>query len=302
MKHLNIIEVKPQGYCGGVLKAIDIAKQTRQKYPDQKITILGNLVHNDYVKKSLALLTIDTLEIKGKTRTELLDSIDEGIVIFTAHGVSQQVYDKAIKKKLQIVDASCPFVLQTQKLVKQKLNEGFDIFYIGKNQHPEAESIYTLSQRVHLIDKAETIPIHIKNKIFVTNQTTMSLYDIQSIFENIKKIYPDAIIHDEICNATRVRQQALLDLSDKNVDVLIVVGDPTSNNTKQLANIGIKANIPKILRISDVTQLDIHLFKENMTVAVTSGASTPTYLTKQVLYYLQHNDEPRPEIQIEEIL
>lgn len=113
MKTQNIIIVKPQGYCGGVLKAIETAKKTRIQYPDQKITILGNLVHNQYVKKALQYYSIDTIEDKTKTRVELLDEIHEGIVIFTAHGVSPKVYEKAKEKGLILVDASCPFVLQT---------------------------------------------------------------------------------------------------------------------------------------------------------------------------------------------
>ena len=100
MKTQNIIIVKPQGYCGGVLKAIETAKKTRIQYPDQKITILGNLVHNQYVKKALQYYSIDTIEDKSKTRVELLDEIHEGIAaIFTAHGTSVLKSMKRPKKK-----------------------------------------------------------------------------------------------------------------------------------------------------------------------------------------------------------
>ena len=152
MKTQKIITVKPQGYCGGVLKAIETAKHTRDIYPNKKITILGNLVHNQYVKKALQAYHIYTIEDKTKTRYELLDEIKDGIVIFTAHGVSPKVYEKAKEKGLILVDASCPFVLQTQKIVKQYLDQDYSIFYIGKNKHPEAESIYTMSDRVYLIE------------------------------------------------------------------------------------------------------------------------------------------------------
>ena len=119
MKQIQVIEVQPQGYCGGVLKAISIAKETRAKYPLETITLLGNLVHNKYVKQALELENIKTIENKNKTRLELLDEIDQGIVIFTAHGVAPNVKEKALKKGLKIVDASCPFVVQTQKIIQQ---------------------------------------------------------------------------------------------------------------------------------------------------------------------------------------
>ncbi len=247
MKTQNIITVKPQGYCGGVLKAIETAKNTRIQYPNKKITILGNLVHNQYVKKALQYYSIDTIEDKTKTRYELLDEIKEGIVIFTAHGVSPKVYKKAKDKGLILIDASCPFVLQTQKIVKKYLDEDYTIFYIGKNKHPEAESIYTMSDHVYLIEPHKDIPKINTSKIFVTNQTTMSIYELKDTFEKIKSLYPFAIFHDEICNATRVRQQAILNL--KNVDCLIVVGDPTSNNSQKLVDIGKKAGIQDIFSI-----------------------------------------------------
>ena len=301
MNKFNIIEVRPQGYCGGVLKAIQVAKQCRDENPEEKITILGNLVHNQYVKKALQTYQIHTVENKEKTRIELLDEIEDGIVIFTAHGVSHLVYEKAKEKGLKIYDASCPFVLSTQKIVQQKLEEGYIIFYIGKNHHPEAESIYSTSKDVYLIEKVEDIPEGIQKPIFVTNQTTMSIYDIQFLFDSIQEKYPNALIHDEICNATRVRQQAILDLKNQNVDALIVVGDPSSNNTKQLSYIGSKAGIQNVHRIETVNDIDLNDFKHCKTIAITSGASTPTYLTKQIIQYLTDLNE-KPEIDITQIL
>lgn len=299
MKTQNIITVKPQGYCGGVLKAIETAKNTRIQYPNKKITILGNLVHNQYVKKALQYYSIDTIEDKTKTRYELLDEINEGIVIFTAHGVSPKVYKKAKDKGLVLIDASCPFVLQTQKIVKKYLDEDYTIFYIGKNKHPEAESIYTMSDHVYLIEPHKDIPKINTSKIFVTNQTTMSIYELKDTFEKIKSLYPLAIFHDEICNATRVRQQAILNL--KNVDCLIVVGDPTSNNSQKLVDIGKKAGIQDIFSIQTVEDIDKKDFVKYSTIAITSGASTPTYLTNQVKDYLS-NDIEKPKIRIQEIL
>lgn len=297
----TVIEIRPQGYCGGVLKAIQTAKETRKKYPKEKITVLGNLVHNQYVKKALELLEIQTIENSQKTRLELLDEVNTGVVIFTAHGVSTRVKEKAFEKGLICVDASCPFVLQTQKVVKEKLDEGFEIFYIGKNKHPEAEAIYSTSEKVHLIQKIEDIPTGITSPVFVTNQTTMSIMDIKTIFDAIAQSYPDALFHDEICNATRVRQQAILDLKDQEIDALVVVGDPSSNNTRKLAQIGSQSNINLVVSAESVEQIHLEDFKGATRIAITSGASTPTYLTQQIIAYLK-DPSNKQKIRIEELL
>lgn len=298
---MKITKIKVQGCCGGVLKAIDMALQTKQRNPDTSITILGNLVHNAYVKEALAYHGLKTIEDSTLTRYELLDQINEGIVIFTAHGISDQVRHKAMQKGLTIVDASCPFVLQTQKIVHDKLEQGYSIFYIGKYKHPEAEAIYLHNQNVYLIQNTEDIPKGLDTKVFVTNQTTMSILEIQNIFEAIQREYPDALFHDEICNATRVRQQAILDLKGTDVDGLIVVGDPSSNNSAKLARIGEQAGIPTILRIASVKDLDIEQIQNCHHVAITSGASTPKILMEQVVDYLK-NPGQKPEIDLENIL
>lgn len=303
MNKLQITKVSPQGYCGGVLQAIRKAKQCRQENPEAKITILGNLVHNAYVKKALESYHIQTIEDKQKTRLELLEDIDSGIVIFTAHGVSQKVKDRANQKGLIPIDASCPFVLQTQNIVNQYLDNGYSIFYIGKYKHPEAESIYSISDSVFLIQTENDIPNLQQDKIFVTNQTTMSIFEIQGLFNKIKKRYPQAIFHDEICNATRVRQQAILELEGKGYDCLVVVGDPSSNNTKKLADISKQAKIPNCILISDAQELKIEQFKDLTKIAVTSGASTPTYLTDQVIEWLEKYPNPTDkQIDLDKIL
>lgn len=298
----KVTKVKPQGYCGGVLKAIQTAKECRKQNPDMPITILGNLVHNSYVKKALQLYDLKTIEDPSKTRWELLDQILEGIVIFTAHGVSSKVVQKAKEKGLRIVDASCPFVLQTQSIVKDKLEQGYTVFYIGKKGHPEAEAIYSTSDKVILIETENNIPNNIHTPIFVTNQTTMSVLEINTLFQAIRKVYPNAQIHDEICNATRVRQQAILDLKDSDVDTLIVVGDPTSNNTQKLAAIGKTAGIQTVLQVQDLQQLDTTSLKESKHIAITSGASTPTYLMEQIYSYLCQYPCQKKDIDLHKIL
>ncbi|MBP3853686.1 MAG: 4-hydroxy-3-methylbut-2-enyl diphosphate reductase, partial [Erysipelotrichaceae bacterium] len=281
---MNVIRLQPQGYCGGVLKAIAIAKECKNKYPDQPITVLGNLVHNQYVTEALASIGIRTVDDPTCTRLQLLDRIDAGVVIFTAHGVNDQVYQKAKAKGLIIVDASCPFVLQTQERVNDYCQKGYQVFYIGKYRHPEAESIYLNNERIHLIEKEEDIPKGISGPVFVTNQTTMSVQQLEPLFASIRALYPQAVIQDEICNATRIRQKAVMELDEKQTDCLIVVGDPSSNNTQKLAEIGRQKGI-KVHCIQDVMELDDSIIREGQTIALTSGASTPSALTDQIIHY-----------------
>ncbi len=285
---MEIIPVVPRGYCKGVVRAIEIAKKCAKDYPNQKITVLGMIVHNQHVVDALKELNIHTVENKNKTRSELLDEIDEGVVIFTAHGISEQVQQKAIEKGLICVDASCTDVIETQKLVRQKINEGYTVLYIGKKNHPEAEAVLSISKRVHLITSSKDLEELSAEKLFVTNQTTMSLLEIEALIDAISKRWPHAEIAREICNATSIRQKAVLQLKDQNIDLLIVVGDPASNNSTKLKVLGIQSRIKDVLMIETVHDLSEDLIASYQRIAVTSGASTPTVLTNQVIETLKH--------------
>lgn len=289
-----ITEVTPQGYCGGVKAAIEKVQNYKKHHPDQPVTILGALVHNRHVSEMLAAQGIQTLEKKGASRLELLDEIEKGTVVFTAHGVHDDVRRKAEAKGLQILDASCPFVAGTQKIIQQQRKTGASVLYIGKKGHPEAEAAL-LDEGVYLIEKEEDIPAGLQGSVFVTNQTTMSIMETQSIFDAIRCRYPQANFHDEICNATRVRQQAVLGLQGKGIDALVVVGDPSSNNTRKLAQTGIAAGIPHIFQVENARDIDPELFKGICHAALTSGASTPAALKDEVAARLRSLPDQNPQ-------
>lgn len=303
---MEIIKVIPRGYCKGVTNAISIAKKSVDTYPDKAIFVLGMLVHNAYVIEALKALNIHTIDDKSKTRLALLDEIPaHSVVIFTAHGIAPDVIQKAKQKSLICIDASCSDVVKTQTIVKDKLDEGYEILYIGKKQHPEAEAVCSLSEHVHLLtSKQELHLLPIYQKVFVTNQTTMSIFDVENIFSQIKAQYPNALFSEEICNATRIRQQAVVDLKDKKIDVLYVVGDIHSNNSTRLAQIAKEQNIPNVYLIDDVGGICDEQIAGMKRIAVTSGASTPTYLTSQVIQYLSEypNQKEKPTILLKNIL
>lgn len=283
---MEIISVVPRGYCQGVVRAIQIARKTAEENQGKPVTMLGMIVHNQYVVDACTRAGIRFVEDPGKTREELLDQIDEGIVIFTAHGISPAVREKAAMKGLTVVDASCPDVIRTHQLVMDAIADDRDVLYIGKNGHPESEGTIGLSQRVHLITCAEDVKKfpHLK-RVFITNQTTLSLLDIQPVIQACLAMYPEAEVCQEICNATTIRQQAVMKLKD--VDLLIVVGDPRSNNSNQLRTIGMKSGIPECLLVESVQSLRQEQIKGKNRIAITSGSSTPNELTSQVITTLQ---------------
>ena len=277
----------PSGYCKGVVNAIAMAKKARIDYPQEKIRILGMLVHNSYVSKELAALDIITLDDSLKSKSELIDEIEDGIVIFTAHGISNQIREKVIAKGLKYIDATCVDVLKTQEIILAHLRDGYDVIYFGKKNHPEAEAVLSLSEKIHLVGcEDELMRLQIENpKIFLTNQTTMSFLELHDLIEKAKERFPKIEVLSEICNATGARQKAIRDLKD--CDLLYVVGDPRSNNTRKLADIAERQGIKKVRMIQTCEEIDHNDLTDVEHVYVTAGASTPPYLIEGVMERLR---------------
>jgi 4-hydroxy-3-methylbut-2-enyl diphosphate reductase len=290
---MKTIKITPRGYCHGVVGAINTITNLDFLSIPNPVYILGMLVHNKEIIKHLDKLGIITLHDPSKSRMELLEEIQSGTVIFTAHGISPLVKEKAISKGLHVIDTSCQDVLHSQDVVREYINKDYHVFFIGKKGHPESEAALDISHKVHLIESKQDIQ-NLKdiNKVAVTNQTTMSLYDVFDLSEYTKKIINDVIIIDEICNATRIRQEAII-AQDK-VDHCFIVGDKLSNNSNKLVQVSIeKAGIPASL-IENIEQLDIELLKTLSSCSVSSGASTPTQVTTEVIHYLEQFDKTDP--------
>ncbi len=283
-----IERIEPQGFCFGVIRAIKIAKKTANDNPNTTIYILGMLVHNRYVVdelKSLNLITLDTL---NNDKEELLRTIKPGILILTAHGTDNRLKQLAITLGFKIVDATCPNVSKTQKIIKDKLAAGYEILYLGKAGHPEAEAIISLDpEHIHLIDSPKTATdFNLEHKAyFITTQTTLSILDTQQQFEILKKRIPNALIQTEICDATTKRQQAILNSPD--YEGYIIIGDPRSNNTKQLYRIAETKHPKYLTMIESKDQLNLQAISSLKSLGITSGASTPSYLVAQVIESLK---------------
>jgi 4-hydroxy-3-methylbut-2-en-1-yl diphosphate reductase len=288
---MEVIKITPRGYCYGVVDAMVIARNAAlDPTLPRPIYILGMIVHNKHVTDAFSEEGIITLD--GPNRLEILEKIDKGTVIFTAHGVSPEVRKRAREKGLTIIDATCPDVTKTHELIREKVADGYEVIYIGKKGHPEPEgAVGVAPEKVHLvetIDEVEQLAIQ-SDKIIVTNQTTMSQWDVAHIMEKVKEKYPHVEIHKEICLATQVRQEAVAEQA-KDADVTIVVGDPKSNNSNRLAQVSEEIAGTKAYRVADVTEIEIDWIKDAKKVAVTAGASTPTPITKEVIDFLEQFD------------
>jgi 4-hydroxy-3-methylbut-2-enyl diphosphate reductase len=293
---MEVVKITPRGYCYGVVDAMVLAMQTAKNFDlPRPIYILGMIVHNRHVTEAFDKEGIITLD--GENRLEILRKVDKGTVIFTAHGVSPEVRKLAREKGLTVVDATCPDVTKTHDLIREKTADGYEIIYIGKKGHPEPEGAVGIApDHVHLIEKEDEIErLNLQaDKIVITNQTTMSQWDIRHIMNKLLEKYPHAEVHNEICLATQVRQEAVAEQA-KGTDLVIVVGDPRSNNSNRLAQVAEEiAGVPAY-RIADISELNPEWLQGVKRVAVTSGASTPTPLTKEVIDYLERYDPEDPE-------
>ncbi|KKK33170.1 4-hydroxy-3-methylbut-2-enyl diphosphate reductase [Mesobacillus campisalis] len=288
---MKVIKISPRGYCYGVVDAMVIARNAAlDKSLPRPIYILGMIVHNKHVTDAFAEEGIITLD--GQNRREILEKVNGGTVIFTAHGISPEVRELASQKGLVAIDATCPDVTRTHDLIKEKVQDGFQVIYIGKKGHPEPEgAIGVAPGKVHLVETTEDVDaLELEHdKLIVTNQTTMSQWDVADIMSKVKEKFPDSEVHKEICMATQVRQEAVAEQANE-ADVLIVVGDPKSNNSNRLAQVSEEIAGTKAYRIADISELDIAWLKDAQTVAVTAGASTPTPITKEVIAFLEQYD------------
>ena len=290
---MEVIKITPRGYCHGVVTALNMVTEAiDDELVPKPIHILGMVVHNVHLTKAFEARGVITVDGIGKTRLELLDKIDTGTVVFTAHGIDPKVKEKAQEKGLHYIDASCKDVLKTHSIILDHIKRGYDVIYIGKKGHPETEGCLGLNATgIHLIENAADLAnLEIDNTdIIITNQTTLSSWDVSGIASAIKHKFPTAEFIKEICDSTLIRQEAVATMA-RSADLTIVVGDPKSNNTKRLVQISEEHAKTPAIRIGSLEDLNLDDLKGVGVVAVTSGASTPTIMTKEVIEFLEQYD------------
>ncbi|TMD39414.1 MAG: 4-hydroxy-3-methylbut-2-enyl diphosphate reductase [Chloroflexi bacterium] len=284
---MDVLKITPRGYCHGVVEAIRAAKQTAKARPGEKIHMLGYLVHNTHVTDELQGSGIDLVD--RDNRLEGLEAIDGGTVIFTAHGVSPAVKERAQARGLKTVDATCSDVVVTHDLVRDLAERGYDIIYIGRRGHPEPEGVLGEAPgRVHLVQDPQDIEaLDIKNpKVAVTCQTTLSIWDTAAMIKLVREKYPQTEAYNEICRATQDRQEAAVEAA-KECDLVIVVGSERSSNSKRLVQVVEELAHKPAYLVDTARDIRPEWLAGKTRVGVTSGASTPTQLTREVIEYLE---------------
>ena len=283
---MEVVRITPRGYCHGVVDAFRIAKRVRES-TEGPVHMLGQLVHNTHATDDLQEQGIKLVD--PPNRLAGLEQINEGTVIFTAHGVSPQVKARAAEKGLNAVDATCSDVVRTHELVIRLAEQGYDVVYIGRKGHPEPEGVMGEAPgKVHLVQDFEDIEaLQIENpRVAVTCQTTLSLWDTDELINRVRDRYPQAEVHNEICRATQERQEAAVEAA-KEVDLVIVVGSPRSSNSLRLVEVVKKLGGKPAHLVNDLEDIRPEWFTGIRKVGVTSGASTPSQLTRRVIEYLE---------------
>lgn len=286
MKKPNIIKLQKQGFCYGVRRAIkmviDAVNDDSIKKP---IYLLGNLVHNSHIDELLKSLNV--IVVDGEIRYTMLDNIPDGsTIVFSAHGVSQIVKDKAKEKNMFIIDTTCPHVEKTFKLIEQEALTS-DIYFIGKKNHPESIAAKEISNKVYIYDKENIYQNSIDaDNLKIAYQTTMSFYDIEQTFNNIKIVYPKASIIDMICKVTEQRQNQLKNIENLNLKgttLIIVVGDKKSNNSTKLYELASRIKNSDALFVEEVTELNLSNVRTYDNIVLASGTSTPEQLVDEII-------------------
>jgi len=283
---VEVVKITPRGYCHGVVDAFRIAKRVREE-TDGPVHMLGMLVHNTHATDGLQEQGIALVDQPDRLRG--LEHIKDGTVIFTAHGVSPQVKQRAVELGLKPVDATCSDVVRTHELVADLARNGYEVVYIGRKGHPEPEGVMGEAPgKVHLVqDPADIDALELQgDRIAVTCQTTLSVWDTEDLIGRVKARYPQAEVHNEICRATQERQEAAVEAA-KLVDLVIVVGSPRSSNSLRLVEVVKKLGGKPAYLVDRMEDLNIEWFKGAKKVGVTSGASTPTQLTRRVIEHIE---------------
>lgn len=285
---MKVTLVKPQGFCSGVLKAVSIAKKARLEHPNKKIYILGMLAHNKTLTDDLAkegLITLDDTD-----EFAAVDSLNQGdVLIFTAHGHNDAIEEKAKQKGLIIYDATCFKVKSNLEKIKREIESGHQVIYIGQKGHKETNAALSVSKNVSLYDTQLLINYYLitDNNPYVINQTTLNYKSLNKYYSDILEHIPGARIENEICAATRLRQEAVTKI-DKDTDLIIVVGHQKSSNSNKLFEIA-KSNYPSalVLMVNNLKELQsFSQIESKKKAAVISGASTPQYVVDEIYNYL----------------
>ena len=278
---MRVIVAKPRGFCAGVDRAIEIVEQALD-ISGPPIYVRHAIVHNKRV--------VESLKEKGVRFVEELDEIEEkgARVIFSAHGVSPSVLKDAMERRLDVVDAVCPLVTKVHNEVRHYADLGYTIILIGHRNHVEV--IGTSGEApdkvvvVESLEEAEDLSVPDPEKVAYVTQTTLSVDDTKDIVQALKRKFPYIISPSklDICYATQNRQDAVKELS-RLADVIFIMGSPESSNSNRLVEVAKSAGVKEAYLIEGATNLKQDMFRDDMVVGLSSGASTPETVVQEVI-------------------
>jgi len=279
----EVVLAQPRGFCAGVDRAIEIVERAITRF-GAPIYVRHEIVHNTYV--------VNDLKAKGAIFIEDLAEVPAGAtLIFSAHGVSQAVRREAAARGFEVFDATCPLVTKVHVEVAKLRREGYDFIMIGHKGHPEVEgTMGQLDSGIHLVEDVEDVDrvvVPDESRLAVVTQTTLSVDDAAEILAAVKRRFP--LVREpkkqDICYATQNRQDAVKVLSAE-VDIVIVVGSPTSSNSNRLRELAERLGTPGFM-IDSAAELRPEWFEGRPRVGLTAGASAPELLVDQVIARLR---------------
>ncbi|QWE02220.1 4-hydroxy-3-methylbut-2-enyl diphosphate reductase [Polynucleobacter sp. JS-JIR-II-b4] len=279
----EILMAQPRGFCAGVDRAINIVNEALNRF-GAPIYVRHEIVHNAYV--------VNELRDKGAVFVDELHEVPKGgIVVFSAHGVSQEVRKDAEARGLQVYDATCPLVTKVHLEVVKMCKDGFTVLMIGHAGHPEVEgTMGQVKEGVFLIERvgdAGSLPFPADEKIAFVTQTTLSVDETKEIVDALTMKFPNIVQprKQDICYATQNRQDAVKFMAPQ-VEVVIVVGSATSSNSNRLRELSEKLGVPSYM-VDSPDQLKPEWFAGKKRVGLTAGASAPESLAQSIVSRIQ---------------
>ena len=280
----RVLLAAPRGYCAGVDRAVQTVEQALDLY-GAPVYVRKQIVHNKFV--------VESLEARGAIFVDELDVVPEGAtVVFSAHGVAPTVHAEAAERGLKAIDATCPLVTKVHSEARRFAGEGYSIVLVGHEGHEEV--VGTLGEAPEAMtliqDPAEaaTVQLPDNDKLVWLSQTTLSVDETIATIDVLKERYPNLVSppSDDICYATQNRQGAVKQMAAQ-CDVVVVVGSGNSSNSVRLVEVALESGAKASYRVDAASELDESWFAEATTVGVTSGASVPELLVRDVLAWLE---------------
>ena len=279
----EIILAEPRGFCAGVDRAIDIVEHALSKF-GAPIYVRHEIVHNTHV--------VEDLRSRGAIFIEDLNDVPpDSTLVFSAHGVPKEVEYEAARRGFRVFDATCPLVTKVHVEVAKLHKEGYEFIMIGHKGHPEVEgTMGQLPSGIHLVEDADDV-VNVKpnqtDKLAVVTQTTLSVDDAAEIMAAVKRHFP--MVREpkqqDICYATQNRQDAIKVLSPQ-VDIVIVVGSPSSSNSNRLRDVAANYGTTSYM-VDNADELQAEWFIGKNKIGLTAGASAPDILVQQVIARLR---------------